>query len=589
MTGEDHHRLLERQIRKATGPAGLDLQALLRLVSQAYEERDAAVRLTDRANELFSIELNELSQAAQAVAKAEAKLARECFGLLVANCPDGVVAFDAQGRICAFNEAAEAMFGRRRREVLGLHASHLFKAWDEVHEADWRDLLGSGLGTRRAGIVVEAVRSDAQAFPAEMAIFGVDNAEGGEIALISFWRDITERELVRQALIESRDQADAANRAKSTFLATMSHEIRTPLNGVLGMAQAMAAEALPGAQSQRLDIIRQSGEMLLAILNDILDLSKIEAGKLELEETNFDLESLLTAALQTFAAMAQAKGLDFSLDLQESAKGVYWGDPLRVRQILHNITSNAMKFTSAGSIEIRVSTNDSSLQFMVMDTGVGMSEDQIERLFDKFVQADSSTTRRFGGTGLGLAICRELCRAMGGEISAVSQIGRGSCFTARLPLARVGAARAQIDAQARNPVTDMPPIRVLAAEDNAVNRLVLQTLLEQAGLDPVIVCNGEEVLAAWEQGAWDVILMDVQMPVMDGVTATRLIRQAEARAGRPPLPIIALTANAMTYQVESYRAAGMTDFVAKPIQVGQLYEAIFATLRDETPKVRAAG
>ena len=581
MNGANHHRLLERQIRKATGLDGLDLDALLRLISVAYDERDAAIRLTDRANELFSSELAELSKAAQASAKAEADMARECFRVLVANCPDGVVAFDRHGHICAFNEAAEVMFVRPAAEVLGLHARSLFQAWNAEREADWNDLLGGGSRARRSGLIVEAARSGARTFPAEVAVFGVDGEDSGEIALISFWRDITVREQARQALVESRDQAEAANRAKSTFLATMSHEIRTPLNGVLGMAQAMAVDELSCGQRERLDVIRQSGEMLLAILNDILDLSKIEAGMLELEETDFDLEPLIVSALQTFRPIAQSKGLALSLEVEAEAKGVYRGDPLRVRQILHNLTSNAMKFTNAGSVNVRVALVDEGVRFEVTDTGIGMSADQIERLFDKFVQADSSTTRRFGGTGLGLSICRELCKAMGGQISATSDVGLGSRFTVCLPLTSVRFPSSQLASLACATEEDAPAWRILAAEDNAVNQLVLKTLLGQAGMDVVIVSNGVEAVAAWEDGDWDVILMDVQMPVMDGVEAARQIRGLEAQSGRPATPIVALNANAMRHQTDSYLAAGMNAFVAKPIEVAQLFEAINSAVQIE--------
>ncbi|HEY2660625.1 MAG TPA: ATP-binding protein [Caulobacteraceae bacterium] len=393
----------------------------------------------------------------------------------------------------------------------------------------------------------------------------------------------------RKIIDEARQLADAANRAKSEFLATMSHEIRTPLNGVLGMVQAMAREPLSSGQRERLQVIGQSGEMLLAILNDMLDLSKIEAGKLALEEADFDLEALALSLQATFKPLADGKGLDFSVEVAAEAVGTYRGDPLRARQILFNLISNAVKFTVAGSVQVRIGLADAGLQFSVTDTGIGMSPDQIERLFDKFVQADSSTTRQFGGTGLGLAICRELCAAMAGEIQAESKVGCGSRFTVRLPLTRVGDAGVAMLAGADAPyASEERSLRILAAEDNEVNQLVLKTLLSQVGLEPVLVCNGEEAVTAWEQGEWDLILMDAQMPVMDGITATRQIRRREAGTGRTPTPIIALTANAMSHQVEAYLAAGMNGFVAKPIQIAQLFEVIAALAQDEAPGEAAA-
>ncbi|HEX4196679.1 MAG TPA: ATP-binding protein [Caulobacteraceae bacterium] len=387
------------------------------------------------------------------------------------------------------------------------------------------------------------------------------------------------RTALRQARARARageQAAEGANEAKSAFLATMSHEIRTPLNGVLGMAQAMAAETLSPVQRERLDIIDQSGKALLAILNDILDLSKIEAGKLELEEIEFDLGDVARGAHSAFTAIANRKGLSFALDIDQ-ARGVYRGDPTRLRQILYNLISNALKFTEAGEIRVTALRTDEGLRFAVADSGVGIPPEAMGQLFNKFAQVDASTTRRFGGTGLGLAICQQLSRLMGGSIEVESEPGRGSTFTVILPMRRVGEARPAIplpsppDAQ---PEESASGLRVLAAEDNTVNQLVLKTLLHQIGVEPAVVADGAAVLEAWEAGHWDVILMDVQMPVMDGPTATRRIRERERETGRGRTPIIALTANAMSHHVADYLAAGMDDHVAKPIEAGRLFEAL---------------
>ena len=389
---------------------------------------------------------------------------------------------------------------------------------------------------------------------------------------------------------EARQLADAANQAKSEFLATMSHEIRTPLNGVLGMVQAMSREPLPEHQRDRLAVIGTSGQMLLAILNDMLDLSKIEAGKLELEEAEFDLGALAVDLRTIFGPLAAGKGLNFSVDQAPGLAEVRRGDSLRVRQVMHNLISNAIKFTVAGVVEVHIAPSSDGVCFEVRDTGIGMSPDRIERLFDKFVQADSSTTRRFGGAGLGLAICRELCAAMGGTIRAESVVGRGSRFTVWLPLEPVDqAAQAAPTAVEAASLPEDRPLRVLAAEDNEVNQLVLKTLLGQFGIDPVLVGNGEDAVAAWADDVWDVILMDAQMPVMDGVTAARQIRRREAEAGRAPTPIVALTANAMSHQVEAYLAAGMNAVVAKPIQVAQLLDVLAEVTSREPDRAAVAG
>jgi len=383
-------------------------------------------------------------------------------------------------------------------------------------------------------------------------------------------------------------RAEAASAAKSTFLATMSHEIRTPLNGVLGMAQAMAAEGLPDVQRERLGIIRQSGESLLAILNDILDLSKIEAGKLELEVVEFDLADIAHGALSPFTAVAHEKGVAFTLDI-EPAYGRYLGDPVRLRQIFSNLISNALKFTEKGQVRASARYAGGVLSFAVADTGIGIAPENRDKLFTKFDQLDSSTTRRFGGTGLGLAICHELAQLMGGAIAVESELGAGSCFTLELPLLRRGDGRTDAAAEAAVEALGGVSLRVLAAEDNPVNQLVLKTLLQQMGVEVVVVENGQRVVEAWETGVWDVILMDVQMPVMDGVSATALIRRMEAVSGRPRTRILALSANAMAHQVAEYIAAGMDGHVAKPIEAGALYGALCAAVEAVEAQRRMAG
>jgi PAS domain S-box-containing protein len=422
----------------------------------------------------------------------------------------------------------------------------------------------------------------------------VKDDQGRPTRLIGALQNITERKKAEAALVQAKEDAEAANRAKSTFLATMSHEIRTPLNGVLGMAQAMAADGLTDTQRERLDVIRQSGETLLAILNDVLDLSKIEAGKLDLdEEGEFDISELARGAHGAFTAIANKKGLSFALHVEPEARGVYRGDSTRVRQILYNLVSNGLKFTEAGEVAVTVSRASGMLRLSVADSGIGIPSDRLSSLFQKFEQADASTTRRYGGTGLGLAICRELAQLMGGTISAESTPGEGATFVVDLPLAWIaGEAAASERIEPATPrrepqQAESLPLRVLAAEDNSVNQLVLRTLLHQAGVQPLIVENGRQAVDAWAREHWDVILMDVQMPEMDGPSACREIRARELAEGRPRTPIIALTANAMAHQVAEYRAAGMDSFVAKPIEVARLFAALQQVLEDRAAEQAA--
>ena len=384
-------------------------------------------------------------------------------------------------------------------------------------------------------------------------------------------------------LLAAKAAAETASRAKSAFLATMSHEIRTPLNGVIGLAQAMERDNLSESQKEGLQVIRQSGETLLSLLNDALDLSAIEAGQLSLETVDFDMEQATRGAVATFAPLAARKGLTFEVSIAEAAKGTFRGDTARIRQILYNLVSNAVKFTETGGVGVCVDYADGDLKVAVADSGIGIAADRIGALFAPFVQADASATRRHGGAGLGLSICRSLAELMGGRITASSVEGVGSVFTVVLPVERLMGP----DADTLAATADAASLRVLAAEDNPVNQLVLKTLLRQAGIEPTMVEDGAEAIEAWRTGQWDVILMDIQMPVMDGLTAARKIRAAEAAEARPRTAIIAVTANAMPDQLSDYAAAGMDLVIPKPLDATRLFEALSHAL-EAAPNGRKA-
>ena len=385
-------------------------------------------------------------------------------------------------------------------------------------------------------------------------------------------------------LVEARDAAEAANVLKSHFLANMSHEIRTPLNGVLAMAQIMAMGEMQPKQRERLGVIRQSGEALLTVLNDILDLSKIEAGRMELEATDFDTEDLARKLEAAHQPAAIAKGLSFSVETTPAALGVRRGDMVRLQQILNNLLANAVKFTHSGEVRVLLDgegeDGSAGLKVSVTDTGIGVPSDKLPLLFQKFSQVDSSTTRQFGGTGLGLAICRELAQLMGGNVWAESIQGVGSTFFATVPLQRVSTPATTSESALPSVPADVSSLRILAAEDNATNQLVLKTVISTFGLGVDIVPDGQRVVEAWAGGDYDLILMDIQMPVMDGITATREIRAVEARTGRRRTPIIALSANAMVHQVKEYLNAGMDMHVAKPIQLSKLHQALERVLNE---------
>ncbi len=366
---------------------------------------------------------------------------------------------------------------------------------------------------------------------------------------------------------EAEAKALAAAKARYTFLATMSHEIRTPLNGVLGLTEVMLHGELNAEQRELATTVRHSGQLLRALLDDVLDFSKIDSGRLDLESVPLDLRRLCEDIVRLWQGPATERGLDLAVQWEAGAPAWVHGDPTRLRQILGNLVSNAIKFTEAGYVHIRVAACDDRLQIAVADTGQGIPESALDHIFEPFRQADSSTTRKHGGTGLGLAICRRLATALGGELSVRSTLGEGTVFRVSLPLDE--AEPDEHHSLLQDGELDLTGLRVLVAEDNPVNRMVVRKLLERFDLEVVLAENGEQCVAAWQQVAPDMVLMDCQMPVCDGYEATRRLRALGA-----DMPIVALTANTMPGDRARCLAAGMDDHLGKPIRPDELEAAL---------------
>jgi two-component system, sensor histidine kinase len=401
-------------------------------------------------------------------------------------------------------------------------------------------------------------------------------------------RDITERLSHENELLASRELAEQATKAKSQFLANMSHEIRTPLNGVIGIASALSRLEMSARQRDMVDLIRTSGETLERLLNDILDISKIEAGKFDLLIDDFDLVREIEAASHLMAVRADEKGVGFCVSYGEAARGVFKGDAVRLRQIISNLASNAVKFTSEGEVTIHTEVDDgigldSHVTINVRDSGIGFDEEAGKRLFGRFEQADGTITRSFGGTGLGLSICRAISEMMGGTITATSVSGEGSCFTVSFPIRR-SISLLEFDAGPLRQVDeaiyevahaeDGPPIRLLVAEDHPINQKVVAMILEPYGIDLTFANNGVEALTHFDMSDFDAILMDMQMPEMDGLTAIRAIRIREERLGLRRTPIAVLSANAMAEHIHASLEAGSDTHIAKPVSPESLSAGI---------------
>lgn len=496
------------------------------------------------------------------------------YRVMFENAATGTLSIKRDGTINRLNKKFSEMVGWGEDEVLGMPFINYVAPHDRARVIEYRErrLRGENPPTEyeldvihKSGVIITML--------VQVGLL----REGGNAIVSAI--DISSRKQVERELRRAKEDAELASKTKNEFLANMSHEVRTPLNGILGMAELTLMTELDEEQRENVEMIRESGRNLLAILNDLLDISRIEAGRMDLEMQRFTLADLLGDIEITYRGLAEDKGLALDFDMAGQDAEDLYGDGGRIRQVLNNLVGNAVKFTNEGRVSVSgwivepVPAEARRLLFRVRDTGVGISEELQEMVFEPFTQADGSFTRKYSGTGLGLGIVRRLVGLMGGVVNIESEPGKGTSVWFTVPLDD-SVARKPLESTAEGMEIKPPALRILVAEDNAVNRLYAERLMVEMGHEAVSVQNGREVLAALVEGEFDMVLMDVQMPDMDGVEATRRIRSGEIQGLDSTLPIIAMTAHAMKGDREHFIESGMNDYVSKPVAPSELKAVI---------------
>lgn len=473
------------------------------------------------------------------------------------------------------NDAACRLLNRSREEILKLRPGTVDDIPQSVRDEAYHRLVTEG----RATFETLMIAADGTRIP--MEIHASDAWISGQRLCVAVARSLVARKEIDRQMREAKEAAEAANRAKSEFLAVMSHEIRTPLHGVIGFASLLdGAEVSPGIR-EAVDGIRASANLLLSLVTDVLDLSRMEAGLLQLQPAPVDLTSQMRRMASAFKLRAMEKQLAFTFDEETALPALVYVDAVRLEQVLGNLLGNALKFTDSGSISLRVRSGilrtDGSreIAFIVSDTGIGIPSDQLPRLFHRFSQVDASPSRRYGGSGLGLVISRKLCEIMGGTVSVESEIGRGSVFTATVMAWPVPSIAVTGDESSDlSPQDALKSLRILIAEDNAINQRLLKRMIERLGLKAQFAGDGREALEMAMQGSFDLILMDVSMPGVSGLEATRSLRKVESQRGGHRSWVVAITAGVSENERKECLEAGMDDFLGKPFTEYGLREAI---------------
>jgi PAS domain S-box-containing protein len=513
------------------------------------------------------------------------QIASSRLNAVVTSSLDAVIVINRSAEIIEFNAAAESIFGFTKEEAVGgdLAAMIVPDHFRQAHKEGMQRYLETGekrvVGQGR--VQLEAQRKSGDVFPVELSISSAESHEG-EI-FVAFLRDISDRVVAREELMHARDDALAGEKAKAELLAVMSHEMRTPLNGMLGTLELMQDTHLSARQRQYLDIIDTSGKMLLHHVNDVLDISRLDSGKFEIDLNRFDLTELVIQTCNSQRPSAEANANRLKISFDDTDNQIVIGDDVRLRQIILNILGNAIKFTRNGHISVemeRMSENPDIVEIRVSDTGVGMVEADLNKIFEDFVTLDSSYKRSEAGTGLGLGITKRMVEAVGGTIGVESEKDEGSLFWVRLPLPEVQGTDPFVETIQMETKATLERQRILIVEDNRINRFVAREMLEKDGHLVVEAHDGEEGAAFGHRQKFDLILMDISMPRMDGLTATKVIRDGKGESKNTP--IIALTAHALPNEIVKFKDAGMNEVLIKPISISSLRNAMSMALNGDT-------
>lgn len=521
---------------------------------------------------------------AQKEAERKLRESENTVRVILDNSAAAITLTDSQEQIVSWNKYTEHLLGMKASDLRFLPVKSLYpeEEWKKIRRENIRQ-TGS-----RHHLETKVINRQGKAIDVDLSVNVLRDADDNIIGSVGIMQDITEQKRAHEMLIQAKLVAEEANSTKSLFLANMSHEVRTPMNAIIGMLDLTLDMELTEEQRDNLQVAKDAADNLLGLLNDILDLSRVEAGKITLESIEFHLPNVVRSVCKGLSVMAKKKDLDLVVNIADDVPAGIEGDPVRLRQILINLINNAIKFTPKGKITIDIRNgapvcdNKITLVFSVIDEGIGIPQNRQEQVFDVFTQADASTTRRFGGTGLGLAICRRLTEMMGGRIWVESEENKGSAFrfTAEFRILNEERYQSMIresggdGARAAAAVTgDGKVLKILLAEDNLVNQKIATRILEKKGWNVVTANNGKDAVDKFSSGRFDLILMDAQMPELDGVEATRMIRQIEQSAGTH-IPIIALTARAMQSDRQNMLNAGMDGYVAKPIDREKLFNEI---------------